>query len=95
MISLGTGLIGWVAWIVLLTIYLLPTLVASLRHHHQTAAILLTNVLLGWTALGWIAALIWSVTATQRQQQVVYVTGAAPVAGPAPSIDASASQHQN
>jgi Superinfection immunity protein len=33
------------------------------RHHRNAAAIFLINLLLGWTVLGWIAALVWSVTA--------------------------------
>ena len=40
--------------------YFLPTLVATIRHHHQQHAILALNVLLGWTGLGWIAAMIWA-----------------------------------
>jgi len=47
--------------------YFLPTLIAAFRSHHQTVAIFATNLLLGWTVLGWIAALIWSLTAVQRQ----------------------------
>lgn len=42
--------------------YFFPTLVAYLRKHPQTLAIGLLNLFLGWTFLGWVAALIWSVT---------------------------------
>ena len=42
--------------------YLTPTLVAWYRSHHNTAAIAALNVLLGWTILGWIGALIWALT---------------------------------
>jgi Superinfection immunity protein len=45
--------------------YLLPTLVAAWRSHHQTAAIFVLNLLLGWTVLGWIIALVWAMTATK------------------------------
>ena len=55
----------------LIGFYLLPTMIAFARGHHQRAAILLTNLFLGWTALGWIAALIWSATA--KQQPVILV----------------------
>lgn len=39
-------------------IYFLPTIVAVLRDHHQPIGLL--NLLLGWTVIGWIIALIWS-----------------------------------
>ncbi|MFA4889502.1 MAG: superinfection immunity protein [Candidatus Omnitrophota bacterium] len=43
-------------------LYFLPFLIASLRQHKNILAIFLLNLALGWTFLGWIAALIWSVT---------------------------------
>jgi uncharacterized membrane protein YqaE (UPF0057 family) len=65
--------IGWaeateilVSAVVLLAIYLVPAYVASRRGHHQRQAILVLNLLLGWTALGWIAALVWAMTAVQK-----------------------------
>jgi hypothetical protein len=51
--------------------YFLPTFVAGLRHHHNGGAIFLLNLLLGWTLLGWVLALVWSVTGTHRQLQQV------------------------
>ncbi len=47
---------------ILLAFYFLPTLIASQRGHHSTGAIFLLNFLLGWTFMGWVAALIWSFT---------------------------------
>ncbi len=44
--------------------YFVPAFVADLRGHHNTSAIMALNLLLGWTVLGWIAALIWALTAT-------------------------------
>ena len=48
-----------------IALYFLPFGLAKYRKHHQSDAILMTNLLLGWTVLGWIAALIWSATATE------------------------------
>jgi len=45
--------------------YLLPGIVASVRHHHNAGAIWLTSLLLGWTGFGWVVALIWSATAVR------------------------------
>lgn len=46
--------------------YFLPTTIALAREHHQLAAIFALNLLLGWTVLGWIAALVWAATATHK-----------------------------
>ena len=48
--------------------YFVPTIVASVRHHHNTLAIGALNLLLGWTVIVWIAALIWALTVVQRQE---------------------------
>jgi len=43
-----------------LAIYLLPTIIAAFRRHPNALAIFLIDFLLGWTAVGWIGALVWS-----------------------------------
>ena len=43
-------------------IYLLPTLVAGFRKHHNVNSICITNLFFGWTLLGWVVALIWAVS---------------------------------
>jgi Superinfection immunity protein len=40
----------------------MPALAASARRHRNRAAIFVLNLLLGWTALGWIVALVWAFT---------------------------------
>lgn len=42
--------------------YFLPTLVASVRHHHNAEAICAVNLFLGWTLVGWVVALAWALT---------------------------------
>jgi hypothetical protein len=42
--------------------YFLPTAVAYWRHHPNALAIAALNILLGWTVLGWVGALVWSLT---------------------------------
>ena len=59
--------IGITLLAILVIPYFLPTIVALARRHHNALAIFMTNLLLGWTALGWIVALIWSFTAVRRQ----------------------------
>lgn len=51
-----------------LSVFLLPSLVAYHRKHHQRLAILMANLFLGPTGLGWVAALIWACTAVKNPQ---------------------------
>jgi hypothetical protein len=44
-------------------LYFLPAIAAYERRHRNAAAIFLVDLLLGWTVLGWIVALVWSFTA--------------------------------
>lgn len=43
-------------------IYFLPTIVALVRHKRKVVSILLLNLFLGWTLIGWIVALVWAST---------------------------------
>jgi len=48
-----------------LLVYFIPAIVAWYRYHRNKGAIVALNVLLGWTILGWVAALVWSLMSTQ------------------------------
>lgn len=64
---------GLLILLVLILLYLLPAIVAAKRNHHQFGAITLLNILLGWTTIGWIVALIWSFSAVRQQKEQVVV----------------------
>jgi hypothetical protein len=49
---------------VLLFLYFVPAVVSFTREHPQHLAIFVLNLLLGWTAIGWIIALVWACTNT-------------------------------
>ena len=51
---------------VALGLYFLPSLVAVLRRHHNVVAIFVLNLTLGWTVLGWVAALVWAFTVVDK-----------------------------
>jgi hypothetical protein len=51
-------------------IYLAPLIVAVVRDHHRLPWIGLVNFAAGWTVVGWIGALVWSITAI-RQPAVI------------------------
>ena len=38
--------------------YFLPAIIAAVRHTHNAAGILLLNLFLGWTGVGWIVTLL-------------------------------------
>ena len=48
-------IIGFVA-------YWLPTLAANSNRHRNRSAIGMLNLLLGWTFIGWVVALLWADT---------------------------------
>ncbi len=48
--------------VVVLVGYFIPTIIAAARRHRNAAPIILVNVLLGWTFLGWLVSFIWSLT---------------------------------
>ena len=50
-----------VAFIVAMAIYALPALLAWSMGSPYRMAITLVDLLLGWTIIGWIAALIWAI----------------------------------
>jgi len=54
-------------WIIVLPIYFLPAIIAAVRHHPQSVVIFMLNLLVGWTFLGWVAAIVWaSIRTTPR-----------------------------
>ena len=59
---------GLLTLLIVLAIYFVPTLVAIKREHHNLAAIIALNVLLGWTILGWVAALVWALTVVKGRE---------------------------
>ncbi len=65
--------IAWIAAALTLG-YLLPWAIAATRNKSNTAAIALINLLLGWSLVGWVVALVMSVSS--EPQPVVYVNTA-------------------
>lgn len=58
---------GWepLVLVLLLVAYFVPTYIAFGRKHPQKVPILVLNTLAGWTLVGWIGAMIWSLMPTQ------------------------------
>lgn len=57
----------WVGLVLVISIlYLIPTLVAAVRKHHNSTAIFVLNLFLGWSFVGWVASLVWAFTARKE-----------------------------
>jgi hypothetical protein len=54
-----------------LALYFLPSLIALSRKKTNRTAIILLNFFLGWTFIGWIAALVWAFTTNKEPQTIV------------------------
>ena len=59
------GCLFFLAIPVACVVYALPTIIAVKRDHHQTATILVVNIFLGWTFLGWVVALAMSASSVK------------------------------
>lgn len=41
-------------------VYVWPSIAALGRDHNHTIALIITNLLLGWTIVGWLVCYIWA-----------------------------------
>lgn len=53
-------LIGVLILTCVLPFYFLPTIVAASRQNRRLWSIFVINLLVGWTLVGWVAALVWA-----------------------------------
>jgi hypothetical protein len=60
--------------IVGLSFYLVPTAVAFFRGHPNAGSIAAVNVLLGWTFIGYVLALVWSLAAISDSVRATVVS---------------------
>ena len=54
-----------------LTLYFIPFGIALFRNKHNKLAIFALNLLLGWTFIGWVVALIWATTTRMESEKPV------------------------
>ena len=62
MMNQGVPLWGWAV----VAFYFMPLIIALIRKHQSKLAIIFVNVFLGWTGVGWLVAMIWSLTGVVR-----------------------------
>ncbi|MCE9560414.1 MAG: superinfection immunity protein [Planctomycetes bacterium] len=49
--------------------YFFPSIIAMFRKHPNIAPILVVNIFLGWSIVGWVVALAWAFTAQEGQSK--------------------------
>jgi len=67
------GLSIW-HWLIIgvigLPIWFAPSIVAAARKHARLPWIILVNVLVGWTGVGWIGTLIWAAAGRSKEDRL-------------------------
>lgn len=61
-----------VLFYILAFLYFIPSVIGILRKHHNLVGLIALNVLLGWTVLGWVGALIWSLLRSSKSQTIIH-----------------------
>ena len=50
-----------------LVIYVAPSIIAHVKDHERRRSIALANFLLGWTVIGWVLVLTWTLTTLPKK----------------------------
>jgi len=51
----------------MIIIYFIPSIIAENRRHQNRMAISFLNLLVGWTVIGWLIAIVWSGTTVKHE----------------------------
>ncbi len=52
-------------------IYILPTIIAFGREHPHCQDVLVVNLLLGWTLIGWVGVFLWASLARTEETAIL------------------------
>lgn len=58
---------AFITAVVMIVIYFVPLMVAVRRDMQKVAGVAVLNILLGWTLIGWVIALVWAVSGERRR----------------------------
>jgi hypothetical protein len=78
----GAGAVIAIMFIVILGLYFIPTIVAFTRGVPDRGAVVVLNLFLGWTFVGWVVSL--SMAARSRPEPIVVVPQPVMIGQPAP-----------
>ena len=76
--SVAAGLVPLIVIILLIGLYFVPTIVGYVRKKDNKMSILMLNLFLGWTLVGWVVSLVWAVSKDKVAVQNIYVQQAPP-----------------
>jgi len=65
----GDLIVSIVTGIILMCIYFLPTIIAVAKDHKQMPALVVINILTGWTFIGYLIALVWSLWRYKKEEK--------------------------
>nr|WP_226832637.1 superinfection immunity protein [Acidithiobacillus sulfurivorans] len=54
-----------------LFIYFIPTIIAMRRKKSNLAAIMVLNIFLGWSLVGWVISLVWALSMDAQPQTII------------------------
>ncbi|MBU2840299.1 superinfection immunity protein [Acidithiobacillus thiooxidans] len=66
-----TALILTIGLIFALFIYFIPTIIAIRRKKSNLAAIMVLNIFLGWSLVGWVISLVWALSMDAQPQTII------------------------
>ena len=58
--SSSSQVVSVLVTVLLWAAYFIPSVIAFSRAHRSKVAILTLNILLGWSGIGWVVALVWA-----------------------------------
>ncbi len=57
--------------IVGVVVYFIPSIIALLRMKKNLFAIIALNFFLGWSLIGWVVSLVWSLSSDSKPQKII------------------------
>lgn len=52
-------------------VYFIPSIIALLRGKKNLVAIIALNFFLGWSLIGWVVSLVWSLSSDPKPQKII------------------------
>lgn len=65
-----SGDTDWILVILMLVLYFAPVVIGWLRDMASLDGVVIVNLFLGWTFLGWVGALVWAFSGETRKEKV-------------------------
>ena len=59
-------MVGLLVFMVNVALYFLPTIMAAVKGKRNVWAIGGLNLMVGWTGIGWIGAMVWALMADEK-----------------------------